>query len=194
MRKFILAVAAIGLLLAGRVYAADTYAVDPAHSSIGFTVKHLMVSTVPGSFGQFQGSVTYDPADPNSFKADMTIQTASINTNVVKRDEHLRGPDFFDAEKFPTITFTSRSLSGSNGQYDLAGSLTIKGVTKDVSIPVTISGPVKSPMGGEAIGLSGQLVIDRQEFGVSWNKTLDNGGYMVSNDVNISINLEAGKK
>ncbi len=184
-------VLAVGLLFAGRVFAADVYSIDPAHSTIGFSVKHLVVGTTTGAFGDYQGNIEYDPAKPGApFHAEATIQSKSINTNNAKRDEHLSGPDFFDVAKFPTITFTSKSFNGTT----LVGDLTIKGVTKEVSIPVTVEGPVKGMGGDDVIGLSGQLTINRQDYGVTWNKTLDAGGLAVGNDVVVTVNLEAHKK
>ena len=187
MRMLVLTV---GLLLAGKVFAADVYSIDPAHSTIGFSVKHLVVGTTSGLFGDYAGTITYDPNDAAAFKAEATIQAKSINTNDAKRDAHLQAADFFDVEKFTTITFVSKSFDGTN----LVGDLTIKGVTKEVSIPVTVEGPVKGMMGDDVIGLSGQLKINRQDYGVNWNKTLDAGGLAVGNDVAITINLEAHKK
>ena len=183
-----------GLLLGAQAYAGDVYSIDPAHSSIGFTVKHMMVSNVTGNFGQFEGTVDFDPNDLVSSKAEALIQTASIDTRVGKRDEHLKSADFFDAAKYPTITFTSKKIIGKGEQYTIVGDLTMKGVTKEVSIPVSISGPVKSPMGGAVIGLSGQFTINRQDYGISFNKALDNGGLMVSDNVKVDINIEAKRK
>lgn len=196
MKKFIrFFVFAVGVLLVGRVYAAaEVYKVDAGHSSVGFSTKHLMVSTVNGSFDEYEGAITYDPADPKAFKADLTIQAKSIDTNQEKRDAHLRNADFLDADKFPTITFVSKSLSGGEGSYTLTGDLTIKGVTKEISFPVTVSGPVQSPMGGAVIGLDANFTINRQDYGVSWSKAMDNGGLVVSNDVAVKISLEAVKK
>jgi polyisoprenoid-binding protein YceI len=198
MRKMLrLFVLATGLLMAGRLYAADVYAIDPSHSSIAFAAKHLMVSTTSGAFNEYEGTITYDPKDLSTFKSDVTIQAKSIDTHVAKRDDHLRGADFFDVEKFPTITFVGKSLAsaGEEGKYILTGDLTLKGVTKEVSFPVTIAGPIKSPMGGDnVIGLEGQLTINRQDYGVTWNKAMDNGGFVVSNDIPISISIEANNK
>ena len=173
---------------------AATYEIDPAHSSIGFSTKHLMVSNVLGSFGDYTGSVTYDPAAPAFFSAEATIQTKSINTNIPDRDNHLRSADFFDVEKFPTITFKSKQLIQEGTNWVLVGDLTIKGVTKEVRIPTTISGPVKGMKGDQVIGLSGETTINRQDFGVSWNKTLDQGGVVVDDNVKLIINIEAHKK
>lgn len=192
MNKFLLLV--LGVMVSMNVYAADTYVVDNTHSQIGFAVKHMMVGTTRGTFNDYTASVTYDPADLASFKAEATIQVKSIDTNNDKRDEHLRGADFFDAAQFSTISFVSKSISGEDGMYNLIGDLTIHGVTKEVDIPVDISGPVQSPMGGMVIGLSGELEINRQDFDVKWNKNLDAGGLMVSDDVLITIELEAIKK
>jgi polyisoprenoid-binding protein YceI len=176
------------LILAGQVFAeAQVYNIDKQHSTVGFAVKHLQVSTVRGSFGDYAGSITLDPADPAMFNAEATIQVSSINTGVEGRDKHLRGGDFFDAEQFPTITFKSKKLDGTN----LTGDLTIRGVTKEITFPVEISGPVNSPMGGSAIGLHGETKINRQDFGVSWSKNLDNGGLVVDDNVTLTIDIEA---
>jgi len=205
----------VGIVLAGQVWAADTYTIDPAHSTMGFSVRHMMVSTVIGAFDDYQGAITYAPADPAAFKADVTIQAKSIDTRQPKRDDHLRSPDFFDVEKYPAITFVSKNLAnryykpGSGPQPGIAnpdtgfyspmvemtlvGDLTIKGITKEVSIPVTISGPVQG-MGGPLIGLSGSLIINRQDYGINWNKALDNGGLAVSDEVKVDVNIEAHKK
>ncbi len=195
VRSFVFAAGVIlagtACLPAGRVWAADTYTIDPVHSNFGFSVTHMMVSTVTGVFGDFQGSITYDPKDPASFKADAAIQVKSIDTRLPKRDDHLRSPDFFDAEKFPTITFTAKKLDKQDTQTVLAGDLTMKGVTKEVFIPVTIAGPVQGMNGASVIGLSGSFTLNRQDYGVSWNKALDNGGFVVSDDVKVNINIEA---
>jgi len=172
------------------VFAADTYVIDPAHTSFGFTVKHMMISNVPGEFDKFDGTVIYSPTDLANSKADVTIDVNSINTRIDKRDAHLKSPDFFDAAKFPTITFVSTKITPAA----ITGNLTMKGVTKEVTIPVTISGPVKTMMGGNAIGITGSVTINRQDYGINWNKTLDQGGLAVSDDVAINISIEADQK
>lgn len=174
--------------------AADTYQVDPSHSSLEFAAKHLMVSTVKGGFTDFTGSIQYDPADATAFNAEVTIQAASLSTNQKQRDEHLRGNDFFDVEKFPTLTFKSKSLAKSGDGYQLIGDLNMHGVTKEISIPVQISGPVASPFGTQVIGISGTTKINRQDFGIAWNKSLDNGGLVVADDVDLMVNIEASHK
>ena len=191
MRQSIQAlVMSVALLTSSVVFAADTYTVDPAHTSFGFTVRHMMISNVPGSFDKFSGQIIYSPTDLANAKADISIDVSSINTHIDKRDAHLKSPDFFDAAKFPTITFVSTKFTSTA----ITGNLTMKGVTKEVTIPVTISGPVKTMMGTQAIGITGAVTINRQDYGVNWNKTLDQGGVAVSDDVNITISIEADQK
>lgn len=171
----------------------ELYNIDPVHSSISFRVKHLMVSHVIGHFGQFKGTVSLDPNDLAGSSAAATLQVSSIDTHFKQRDDHLKSPDFFDVAKYPTITFISNSITRQGEESIIAGDLTIKGVTKKVSFPVTIDGPIKNPQGETVVGLSGQLTINRQDFGVTFNMPLDNGGLMVGNDVKIDINIEAKK-
>ena len=180
----------IVLLTTSIVFAADTYTIDPAHTSFSFTVKHMMISNVPGEFDKFSGQIMYSPTDLANSSANVTIDVSSINTRIDKRDAHLKSPDFFDAAQFPTITFVSTKFTSTA----IIGNLTMKGVTKEVTIPVTISGPVKTMMGGEAIGITGSTTINRQDYGINWNKTLDQGGLAVSNDVTINISIEADAK
>lgn len=191
MRQMIQAVLmVVGLLTTSVVFAADTYVLDPAHTTFGFTVQHMMISNVPGKFDKFDGQIIYDPKDLASSKATITIDATSIDTGVDKRDEHLKSPDFFDAAQYPTVTFGNTIFTAGY----ITGDLTMKGVTKRVTIPVTISGPVKTMMGGEAIGITGSVTIDRQDYGINWNKNLDQGGVAVSDNVNIIISIEADKK
>ena len=180
----------LSLLLVYPSWAA-TYEIDKAHSSMGFAVKHLMVSTVRGGFTDFAGSVMFDPNDLGSFNAEATIQADSVNTQQAERDKHLKSADFFDTATYPTITFKSSKLEKTESGYNLMGDLTIRGTTKAVSIPITISGPVKGP-GGDVIGMEGSLEINRQDYGVSWNKVIDNG-VIVSDTVKIDVDIEAHK-
>ena len=180
----------VALLTSSVVFAADTYTIDPNHTSFGFTVKHMMISNVPGEFDKFDGQVIYSPTDLANSKVNVTIDVSSINTRIDKRDAHLKSPDFFDAAQFPTITFVSTKFTPTA----ITGNLTMKGVTKEITIPVTISGPVKTMMGGQAIGITGSVSINRQDYGINWNKVLDQGGVAVSNDVAISISIEADAK
>jgi polyisoprenoid-binding protein YceI len=188
------AVLTLGVLVSPRLYA-EEYSIDPAHSSVGFTTTHMMVSRVSGQFDQFAGTVNFDPNNLDASKVDITVQTGSINTHNDKRDGHLKSGDFFDAGKFPTITFVSKKIAKEGDKYNVTGDLTIKGVTKEATFSTTINGPVKSPMGGgSVIGVDATGKINRQDFGVNWNKTMDNGGVMVSDDVDLHISLEAHQK
>lgn len=182
------------LALPLRAHAADEYAIDKAHSALGFSVTHLMVSKVPGQFNEYDGKVIFDANDLAASKIDVTIQTASIDTNVEKRDGHLKTADFFDAAQFATITFISKSIAKEGDQYKITGDLTLKGVTKEISFSATIAGPVKTPSGDMAIGVEASFKLNRQDYGITWNKTLDNGGFMVSDEVNVNISVEAHKK
>lgn len=180
--------------LATAAFAADTYVIDPVHSTVGFSVKHLTVSEVEGNFKTFTGSVTLDATAPS---VEATIDTKSINTQNEGRDKHLMSTDFFDADNNPTITFKSTSIVVAGNTYTVKGNLTMKGVTKEITLPLTVSGPVKNPMSkveDQVIGVVGQTTINRQDFGVKWNQQMDQGGWMVGDDVTIIIKLEAHKK
>lgn len=188
-RKHLLFSAA--LVAASALYAADTYTIDNTHSSVGFAVKHLMVTNTKGQFKDYTGTIQYDAKDIAKSSVEVTIQAASIDTANTDRDNHLRGGDFFDAAKFPEITFKSTKILKQGLGYEALGKLTIKGVTKDVKIPFTLSGPVKDPWGNTKLGIEGGLVINRQDYGVTWSKTLDNGNLVVANDVKIELVIEA---
>jgi polyisoprenoid-binding protein YceI len=181
----IVVIATLAVLVGTSARALDTYKVDRAHSSIGFSIDHLVIDTVRGRFRQFDGSITVDPDNGNALKqATATIQTTSIDTDVEKRDNHLRSPDFFDVEKYPAITFESTGIDGQT----LTGKFTMHGVTKEISLPYTIKGPVKDPMGNVHLALQAKSKLNRKDYGILWNKTLDAGGVMVGEEVNIEIN------
>jgi polyisoprenoid-binding protein YceI len=183
------------LLAAGFAISADTYVVDPSHSNVGFSTKHLVISTVSGNFGQFEGTIVFDDKDITKSSVTGTIKTASINTGNADRDKHLKSADFFDVEKYPEITFKSTKVEKAGDGAKVTGSLTIRGVSKEVSFPATINGPIKDPYGNMKIGLSaGPLTINRQDYGVSWSKKMDTGGLVVSDEVKIQIDAEAAKK
>jgi polyisoprenoid-binding protein YceI len=189
--KSALIVIAVLAIFSSRAWA-GTYSIDKNHSTIGFSTTHLMVSTVWGAFGDYQGTIQFDPANPEATSAEATIQAASIDTHQPDRDKHLRSPDFLDVEKYPTITFKTKSVKKEGSNYILTGDLTLHGVTKEITLPVTINGPIKSPMNGkDVIGLNGQTKISRQDFGITWNKQMDQGGYVLSDDVTLDISVEA---
>ena len=174
---------------------AATWQADPAHSSVGFSVKHLMVSTVRGTFGTFTATVEGDPSDPATARIDATIQVGSVDTREPKRDAHLKSADFFDAADYPTMTFVSRKVEKTgDGRARVTGDLTIRGVTKPVTLDVEYTAPVKDAWGGTRVGATATATIDRQDFGVKWNKSLDAGGVMVSDQVKIQLDLELVEK
>jgi len=193
-RSFVILGAVLCMLLSGNnVFAQSVYTVDGVHSSIGFAIRHLMISTTRGEFTDYTGEIQFDSQDLSSFSVDIAIEAKSINTRNEKRDGHLMSAEFFDVETYPTLEFKGKQLVKNGDGYDLTGDLTIKAVTKEVTIPITIAGPIQRK-DGEAIGLSGEIIINRQDYGVSWSKTMDQGGLMVDNNVKIIIEIEAFKK
>ncbi len=181
------------LLLAAPAIAADTYKIDASHSEVGFKVRHL-VSRTPGRFTRFTGAILVDEKDLAKSSVDVSIDVASINTDNASRDGHLKSPDFFDAEKFPTITFKSTAVKEiSKGILQVTGDFTMHSVTKPLTFTMASLGTVVSPMGTRA-GFEGTLKLNRQDYGVKWNKTLDSGGAMLSDDVDISLSIEAVKQ
>jgi polyisoprenoid-binding protein YceI len=184
------------LLAAPTLAAASTWQVDSAHTSAQFAVKHLMVSTVRGQMGKVTGVVTLDESDLAKSSVEATIETQGIDTREPKRDDHLRGPDFFDVAKYPTITFKSTKVEkGGDGTYKVTGNLTIRDVTKPVVLEVSGSPkPMNDPFGNVKLGGAATTRINRQNFGVSWSKSLDGGGLVVGDDVDITIDVELVKK
>jgi polyisoprenoid-binding protein YceI len=182
-------IATLSLLAASR--AADTYNIDPMHSSVGFSVQHMVINKVRGKFTEFQGSVVVDGKTIQSAKG--TIQTKSVDTGIARRDNHLRSPDFFDATKYPTITFVSKRVENKGGDTVLVGDYTMHGVTKELSMPVTLSGPIKDNWGGERIGLEAKTKLNRRDYGLTYNQALETGGLVVGDEIELEINAEAVK-
>ncbi|MFI5006524.1 MAG: YceI family protein [Solirubrobacterales bacterium] len=181
-------------LAASPVFAADTYNVDKAHSNAQFTIRHLM-SKVTGKFNDVEGAVLIDRAKPEASSVEFKIKTASINTGEAKRDEHLRSPDFFDATQFPEITFKSTKVKATGKDtYQVTGMLTMHGASKEVTLPVTVLGEMKDPWGNDRAGFEVLTTLNRKDYNIIWNKTLDAGGYMLGDDVAVAIALEAVKK
>ncbi|MEO7109561.1 MAG: YceI family protein [Polyangiaceae bacterium] len=169
--------------------------VDAAHTGAHFSVRHMMVSNVRGEIHVSGGSLTYDPAKPEASKLDVTIDVKTIDTREAKRDEHLKSADFFDAEKFPTITFKSKSVKKDGKKLDVTGDLTIHGVTKEVVLHVDeLHGPAKDPWGGTRIGATGATKINRKDFGLGWNVALETGGILVGEEISITIEAEFTQK
>ena len=182
--------AALAFFVLAHVALAAEFKVDKAHTNVGFRVAHIVVAKTTGSFNDFDASFTYDPEDMGSFSLTATIQAVSIDTNVEQRDNHLRSSDFLDVANHPTITFTSTSLMMGADGIVVVGDLTIRGVTKQIELPITIVGPVQGPGGATVVGIEGRAIINRHDFGVSWNNTLDNGGLIVSEEVRLEIDAE----
>jgi polyisoprenoid-binding protein YceI len=172
-----------------------TWSIDPAHSHVEFAVKHLMISTVKGRFGVVNGTVRTDESDPAKGQVEVEIDAASIDTREAQRDTHLKSADFFDVEKFPRLTFKSTRIAGVDGDsFKLTGDLTIHGVTRPVTLDVTSEGRGKDPWGGERAGFSATGKIKRSEFGLTWNQVLETGGFVVGDDIKISLDVELVKK
>ena len=168
--------------------------IDKAHSNFGFSVRHMVITTVKGGFDSFEGTISnFDGNNLAEAQVEVTIDIASIDTNNERRDNHLRSPDFFDSEQFPQMTFKStKIIPGEDDTFKLVGELTIKGVTKDVTFDCEYHGTV-NVMDTEKAGFSAETTINRKDFGILWDKTLDTGALVAGDDVNIMIEVEANK-
>jgi len=170
---------------------AGTFSIDPAHTTVGFVARHLMVSKVRGSFTEVAGSITIGE-DPLTSSVEATIGAASITTGAPDRDGHLRSGDFLDVEKYPNLTFRSlRVVRQHGGDFVLVGELTIRGVTREVELRVEFDGAVVNPWGQEVIGFTASTEIDREEFDITWNQALETGGVLVGKKVKIEISAQA---
>jgi len=175
---------------------AQTWNIDPAHTVAGFTVRHLMISNVTGVFEATKGTIEYAIGDPSSVKADVTIETKSVNTRITRRDDDLRSDNFFNAEKFPTITFKSKRVQNVKpGGFELVGDLTIRDVTKEVVLKVEgPTQPIKDPQGNRRVGAAASTTINRKEFNINYNRVLEAGGVVVGDEVKINLEIEAIEK
>ena len=189
MRRKFLVLVVLAVVLAVQPLFAAKFKVDHPHTNIGFSVKHMVVAKTTGAFNDFEATLEFDGEDMSTFSVMVTIQTASIDTNNDQRDNHLRSADFLDVANHPTITFVSSKLSTMGGKHMLHGDLTIRGVTHAVEIPIEIVGPVMA-MGNTVVGFAGSLTINRHDYGVSWSRSLDNGGLVVAEEVDIEVNGE----
>lgn len=170
----------------------STWKIDAAHTNLGFTVKHMMVSRVRGSFTDVEGTIEGKPEDLASSKVNFKVNMDSINTNNEDRDNHLRSGDFFDVEKFPTMEFTSTNIvETSEDEFDLTGELTIKGETKEITFKAAYEGKAVDPWGQDVAGFTAEGSIDRKEFGLTWNQALETGGFLVGDKIKITMELEA---
>jgi polyisoprenoid-binding protein YceI len=168
-----------------------TYGIDKAHSEVTFQVRHLLTK-VRGRFSEFNGTIDYDEEYPERSSVDVAVQAASIDTNERDRDAHLRSADFFDVEKFSTLRFRSiRTERKGTGHFDLIGDLTIRGVTRPVSFDVTLLGKARDPWGNDRVAFEAETIINRKDFGLTWNAALETGGFLVGDDVKISLSVQA---
>ena len=166
------------------------WTIDASHSNVEFSIRHLMIASVKGRFAEVQGTVETDEADPTKGVIDVTINTASIDTRMPQRDEHLRSADFFDVASFPTLTFKSRRIERKGDDFKVVGDLTIRGVSKEVTLDVTSHGRQLDPWGGQRAGFEATGRIKRSDFGLTWNQALETGGVVVGDDVKIALDIE----
>jgi polyisoprenoid-binding protein YceI len=170
---------------------ARTFTIDKTHSEIQFQVRHL-VGKVRGRFGDFEGTILADEQDPARSSVTVSVKAASIDTNQADRDAHLRSADFFDVERFPTLSFVSASVTPAGGNtFTVTGDLTIHGVTNRVSVPVTFLGKARDPWGNERAGFESEFTVNRKDYGLTWNAALETGGLLVGEEVTISLTFEA---
>jgi len=195
MKKLVSIISGILILAFPLIVSAATWNIDPDHTNIGFKVKHLMVSNVKGTFEKCTGTVDVDEKDVTKSKVEVSIDTKSVNTNVVKRDDDLRSPNFLDVAKYPVMTFTSKKVArAGKGKLKVTGDLNLHGVTREVVLDV--EGPTtesKDPWGNIRKGASASTKINRKDFGLTWNKTLETGGVLVGDEVQINIEVEMVK-
>ena len=175
---------------------AEMWVIDPAHTVSGFTVKHMMITNVTGVFEVTRGTIEYRPGDPGSVKADITIEAKSLNTRIGRRDDDLRSDNFFSAEKFPTLAFRSRRVQNVRAEgFDLVGDLTIRDVTREVVLKVDgPTAPIKDPQGNRRVGATASTRINRKDFGIMWDRTIEAGGVVVGDEVTINLEVEAVEK
>jgi polyisoprenoid-binding protein YceI len=194
--KFRSSVFVTALLLAGSTASAAEYEIDPAHSAANFSVKHLMISNVRGQFTNIKGMVKYDPANVAASSIEASIDANTVNTNLKKRDDHLRTDEFLNTAKHPLITFKSTKIEkAGEGNLKAHGDLTIHGVTKPVVLNIEGPSPEsKDPWGNTKVGASATTKINRKDFGLHWNKALETGGVVVGDEVSIVIDIELTKK
>jgi len=168
------------------------YQIDPAHTRLGFVARHAMVTKVRGTFREVEGSIHLDAQDPTRSSAQVKVNVASITTDQDQRDAHLRGEDFFDVAKFPELTFTSTSAEKVDDEtYKLTGDLTIKGVTKPVTVDFELTGTAVDPFGNTRVGFEGNTTVNRKDWGVNWNAALETGGFLVSDKIKLELDVSA---
>jgi polyisoprenoid-binding protein YceI len=199
MKRIVVAgwIAVVGLAMSAGVMSAQAtqWKIDPMHSEADFAIKHMSISTVHGTFRGISGTITYDPANVAKSGVEASIDVTSVDTGVAPRDKHLKSPDFFDTDKFPTMTFKSTSVHKVGDHYDVAGDLTLHGVTKPVVLKLEDPGKAQVGMDGKSVhrGFTATTTINRNDFGLSWNGTLKSGDTMLGNDVRIELDIEGSQ-
>lgn len=190
MMKRLLTILAILFFIVPNLYAAN-YTVDVPHTQIHFSVAHLMVFKVRGNFTDFSGEINIDTNNKTLVSAQATIDATSIDTRNKKRDDHLRSADFFDVAKYPEITFVSKNVNGTGDNITVVGDLTIKGITKEITLQGSFAGAAKDPWGNDRAGFAATGEVDRREFGLTWNKALEAGGVVVGDTITIGLEVES---
>jgi len=170
------------------------WSIDPTHTLVEFSAKHMMITTVKGRFGEVSGTIHLDESDPASSRVEVEIDAAGIDTRSEQRDQHLRSADFLDVEQYPRLTFRSTRVEGeirAGTDFDVVGDLTIRGVTREVVVSARLEGRGRDPWGGERVSFSGETRIDRESYGLTWNQALETGGLLVSKEIRISLEAQA---
>ncbi len=180
-----------GLMTCASGVMAATYQVDPLHSTVGFSIRHLAINEVVGFFTNFTGTIEYDAQTPEASKASGTVKVASVDTRVEARDKHLRSADFFEVEKYPDIKYETLSAKKVGDEWVVKGRFTLRGITREIDLKGTLSGPIKDPWGKTRIGLTAATTINRQDYGLKWSQKLDSGGLVLGDLVKIELHLEA---
>jgi polyisoprenoid-binding protein YceI len=181
------------LLIALPALAADTYNFDKAHTRIGFTAQHLVISSVDGRFKDSDGAITLDPNDITKSSVKVSVKTASVDTDNESRDKDLRNSEFLDVAKYPEMTFVSDNIEKRGNDYVAIGTFTLKGVSKKIELPFTLGGPITDPWGNERIAVHASTKINRKDYGVNYNQAMKNGAAVVGNEVTINLTVEATK-
>ena len=189
MKRTVAVILLFGVLAGACAGAAETFNIDPMHSTVGFSVVHLVINTVHGKFTEFNGTLEVDGNALLSAKG--TIQTKSVDTGTPPRDKDLRSPNFFDVEKYPTITFQSKRVEKRGGETVVVGDFTMHGVTKELALPFKLSGPITDPWGSKRVGFHAEAKLSRKDYGLTYSKTLETGGLVVGDEIGIEINAEA---
>ncbi|MDZ7370496.1 MAG: YceI family protein [candidate division KSB1 bacterium] len=192
MKRFLLGLAA--LVFANVSLNAAEWAVDASHTEIGFSVRHMVIAKVNGKFTEYSGEITLDPQNVEKAKVKGVVKAASIDTGNEARDNHLRSADFFDVEKYPEIVFETVSVKKDGERYKVIGNLTMRGVTKPIELLATIAGPIKDPWGSERLGVEATGVLNRTEWGLTWDRVMETGGLVVGHEVELKLTAELVKK